>query len=68
MKDTLKFDCLQQPVPGLDLTTGIGGVGGLGDRQAQALGVEAHLGDVDEVGLSDGWRGRQRSTGASCGH
>jgi hypothetical protein len=42
---TLKVDCLQQLAQGLDLSAGIGGVGGLGDRHAQHLGVEAHLGD-----------------------
>jgi|SanBayMetagenome_1026888.scaffolds.fasta_scaffold30204_2 hypothetical protein len=34
---TLKFDCLQQLAQGLDLTTGVGGVGRLGDRHAQSL-------------------------------
>ena len=53
---TLKFDCLQQLAQGLDLATGIGGVGGLGDCHAQALGVEAHLSDefcCARVGLGD---------------
>lgn len=44
-QNTLKFDCLQQLTLGLDLTTGIGAVGGRGNRHAQALGVEAHLGN-----------------------
>jgi len=34
---TLKFDCLQQLAQGLDLTTGVGGVGRLGDSHAQSL-------------------------------
>ena len=40
-----KFNCLQQPAQGLDLATGIGGVGGLGNRHTQRLGIEAHLSD-----------------------
>jgi hypothetical protein len=42
---TLQFNCLQQQAQGLDLATGIGGVGGLGNRRAQRLGAETHLGD-----------------------
>jgi len=41
----LELHRLQQLAQGLDLAAGIGGVGGLGDRHTQALGVEAHLGD-----------------------
>ena len=54
---TLKLHCLQQLAQGLDLATGIGGVGGLGNRHAQRLGVEAHLSDETccaGVVLSDG--------------
>ena len=42
---TLQFDGLQQLPQGLNLTTSVSGVGGLGNRHAQALGVEAHLSD-----------------------
>ena len=42
---TLKLDRHQQLAYGLDLATGIGGVGGLCNRHAQALGLEAHLGN-----------------------
>jgi hypothetical protein len=34
-KHSLELDGLQKLAQGLDLTTGIGGVGGLGDRHAQ---------------------------------
>jgi len=53
---TLELDCLQQLARGLDLAIGVGGVGGLGNRHAQALGVEAHLSDEcrgARVGLGD---------------
>jgi hypothetical protein len=42
---TLKLDRLQQLAQSLDLAAGISGVGGLGDRHAQRLGIEAHLGN-----------------------
>ena len=54
---TLKLYRLQQLAQGLDLATGIGGVGDLGDRQAQRLGVKAHLGNETRCtrgALSDG--------------
>jgi hypothetical protein len=42
---TLQFDGLQQLPQGLNFTTSASGVGGLGNRHAHALGVEAHLSD-----------------------
>ena len=53
----LELHRLQQLAQGLDFAAGIGGVGGLGDRHTQALGVEAHLGDEPRCarsGLVDG--------------
>lgn len=47
---SLELDGLKQLAQGLNLTTGIGGVCGLGNRHAQRLGVEAYLGYVDAVG------------------
>ena len=46
----LELDAIQELTQGCDFTTGIGGVGALGDRHAQAVGIQAHLGDVDAVG------------------
>ena len=53
----LELHRLQQLAQGLDFAAGIGGLGGLGDRHTQALGVEAHLGDEPRCarsGLVDG--------------
>jgi len=41
----LELRAIQQLAQRRDLTTGIGGVGALGNGQAQTVGVEAHLGD-----------------------
>ena len=41
----LELHAIQQQAQRRDLTTGIGGVGALGDGHTQAVGVEAHLGD-----------------------
>jgi hypothetical protein len=56
-QDPVKLHRLQQLAQGLDFAAGISGVGGLGDRHTQALGVEAHLGDEPRCarsGLVDG--------------
>ena len=47
---SLELHPIQQLAEGRDLTAGIGGVGGLGNRHAQAVGIQAHLGNVDAVG------------------
>lgn len=36
---------IEELTQGLDLTAGIGGLGALGDRYAQAVEVETHLSD-----------------------
>ena len=54
---SLELDGLQQLAQGLNLTTGIGGAGALGDRHAQRLGIETHLGNETSYTvfvLSDG--------------
>ena len=42
-QDPVKLHLLQQLAQGLDFAAGVGGIGGLGDRHAQRLGIEAHL-------------------------
>ena len=44
-QDPFQLHSLQHLLQSLDLTPGISGVAGLGNRHAQALGVKAHLGD-----------------------
>jgi len=34
----------------MGLAAGIDGVGGLGDRHTQRLGIQTHVGDVEAVG------------------
>ena len=41
---------LQKLPQGSGLAASISGVGGLGDRHAERLGVKTHLGDEDAVG------------------
>ena len=44
-QQSLELHPIEELTQGLDLTAGIGGVGALGDRDAQAVGVETHLSD-----------------------
>ena len=56
-QNAFQLDCLQQLPQCLGFTACISGVGGLGNRDAQALGIEADLGNefrCARVGLSDG--------------
>lgn len=46
----LEINPIQQLAQRRDLTTGIGGIGALLDRHAEAVGIEADLGNVDAVG------------------
>jgi len=53
---TLEVHTIEELAQGLDLTAGIGGVGALGDRYAQAVGLETHLSDksrCSSCGFSD---------------
>jgi hypothetical protein len=53
----LELNRVQQLPQRLGFAAGIGGVGGLGNREAQALGIEADLGNecrCARVGFSDG--------------
>ena len=49
-KQPLELHAIEQQAQRRDLTTGIGGVGALGDGHAQAVGIQADLGNVDAVG------------------
>ena len=56
-QNAFQLDCLQQLPQCLGFTACISGVGGLGNRDAQALGIEADLGNecrCARVGFSDG--------------
>ena len=44
-QNAFQLDCLQQLPQCLGFTACISGVGGLGNRDAQALGIEADLGN-----------------------
>jgi len=44
-QQAVELDAIQQLAQGRDLASGIGGVGVLGNRNAQRVGVQAHLGD-----------------------
>ena len=46
----IELNTIQQLAQGLDFPAGISGIGALGDGHAEAVGIEAHLGDVDAVG------------------
>ena len=60
-QNSIEFHRLQQLAQGLDFATGVGGIGGLGDRHAQRLGIEAHLSDeLRCAGVGFGDRAPQR--------
>ena len=53
----LELHPMEELAQGLDLTAGIGGVGALGDRHAQAVGIKADLGNETRCaggGFNDG--------------
>ena len=49
-QNTRQIDALQQRPQGRCFAALVSGVGGLGDRHTQLLGIKAHLGNVDAVG------------------
>jgi hypothetical protein len=56
-QNAFQLDCLQQLPQYLGFAACIGGVGGLGNRAAPALGIEAELGNeccCARIGFSDG--------------
>ncbi len=44
-EQALELDAIEKLAQGLDLAAAVGGVGALGDRHVQAVGIQAHLGD-----------------------
>jgi len=63
-QQALKLDAIQELAQGLDLAAVVGGVGALGDRYAQAVGVQAHLGD--KTSCAGGRRFQRSNPAASC--
>ena len=47
---SFQLHAIEELPQGRDFSAGVGGVGALGDRHAQRVRVEAHLGNVDAVG------------------
>ena len=44
-EQAIELDEIQELAQSCNFTTGVGGIGALGDHHAQAVGVQAHLGD-----------------------